>query len=230
MARGRKDHEKAMIAVESEGFVNPHGRILMHDDFEDTPFKWTVAGTGTHFETRQARAAYNGSYGMELDVTAVAPPIPSHATAYRYIPIDVTERLLTELFWRVNTVTDLNTLQLQLYYYDGVNRVEASVIYAPAAAAWFYIDDAGLTVRIPGSEQTLHDEAWNELTISADFSTNEYIVFKSNNVEINMGGIGMQSILSGLGAHVRIWLGAYTTTGNRLLTSTDDVVVRELEI
>jgi hypothetical protein len=229
MARGRHDYEKKVISVESEGYRDLHGRILMQDDFETSPLKWDTAGTGTWFVDRQTRAAYNGSYGLELDVTAVAPPITNHATAYRYIPIDVTERLLTELFWRVNDLTDLFTLHLQMYYYDGVNRVEASIIYNPGTQIWTYINDIGGTVQLQGSNQNLHDNAWNELTISADFSTNEYIVFKSNNVEINMGGIAMQSILSGLGAHVRIWLGAYSRTGNQLIVSIDDTVVRELE-
>jgi hypothetical protein len=230
MARGRKDYEKAVVAVESEGFVNPHGRILLHDDFEDTPLKWLTAGTGTHFETRQARAAYNGSYGLELDVTAALPPIPDFSTAYRLIPIDITERILVELFWRHNDPAALRGFHIQLLYYNGTHRSEARLTYAAATPGWWYVNDVGIPTFLPGSQQLLYANAWNELTIAADFAQNEYITFKSNNIEVNMGGIPCQSILSGLGAHLQIEIETNNNTANQLLVDVDDVIARELEV
>jgi len=230
MARGRKDYEKTVIAVESEGFVNPHGRILMHDDFEDTPLKWLTAGTGTHFETRQARAAYNGSYGLELNVTAVAPPTANVSNVRRYIPIDVTERLLFELFWRANDLTRLQYLEISIRFYDGNRRHYIALNYDRAAGTWDYWDPLGGWTLIPGAAQTFYNNAWNELTLSADFTTDEYIVFKSNNLEVNMGGIACQNIFSGLGAHAEVWMSAFNNTANQLLLSTDDTIIRELEV
>jgi len=230
MARGRKDYEKAVIAVESEGYKDLHGRILMNDDFEDTPFKWYTAGTGTHFESRQAMAAYNGSFGAELDITSDAPPIPRYARMIRTFPVDVTERVLAELFWRANVLTRMSYLIVEIYRYDGTYEDRITLTYYPATQLWTYRNAAGGETQLVGGAQTFADEAWNELTISVDFAANEYITFKSNNLEVNMGGIACSSVLNPAGAHASIWIWAYNTTANKLLVHVDDAVVRELEV
>lgn len=230
MARGRKDYEKAVISVEAEGFVNPHGRILMHDNFEDTPMKWTAVGTGTWFVSRQARAAYNGSFGLELDVTATVLGVTDAVITYRDIPIDVTERLLKEIFWRANDLTRLLYLQFTFLYYDGVTRHYAWIRYNTTLGYWEYYTIGAVWAEIVGSDQAFFDGGWNEFTISCDFRTNEYVVFKSNNLEINMGGILCWSGLSGIGAHVRTEIHAANNTTDQLLVSIDDVIVRELEV
>lgn len=223
MARGRKDYEKTVVSVEAEGFANPHGRILLYDDFEDTPLKWLTGGVGTHFETRQNAAAYNGSYGLQLDTTDTA-------TAYRLIPIDITERLLLELFWQAELLARLVYLEISMRFYDG-NRYHYSAInYDRAAGTWDYWDAAGNWTLIPGAAQTFYDAAWNELTLSVDFSTDRYVIFKSNNIEINMSELICRNTFSGLGAHAEIWISAFADGVNRLIINADDVVVRELEI
>lgn len=229
MARGRKDYEKAVIAVESEGFQNPHGRILMYDDFEDTPLKWDVTGNGINYETRQARAAYNGSYGLELDLTSDAPPTAQYAAAERNIPIDITERLLTELFWRANDLNALYELYIRLQLFTGAEYTTAWIGYVGGAQYWEYYNQAGGWAPIPNANQTFYDEAWNELTLSVDFSNNEYIIFKSNNLEVNMSGIPCRIQGSPAGAHANIRSWIINETSDRLITSIDDVIVRELE-
>ena len=229
MARGRKDYEKAVIAVESEGFQNPHGRILMYDSFEDTPMKWLKDGSGTHSETRQEAAAYNGSFGMRLDVTALTPGIEDRSAAYRYVPIDVTRRLLLELFWRINDLSRLKRFHIRMRFYDGDIWHIAIIEYNQGTEAWYYQQAAGGLVAIPGGNQSFFNNAWNELTISVDFSTDEYLVFKSNNLEINMGGITCQNIGFPFGAHAEVWIVAYSDTGDRLLFDVDEVIMRELE-
>lgn len=230
MARGRKDYEKAVIAVESEGFQNPHGRILMYDDFEDTPLKWVGSGLGMHSETRQARAAYNGSFGLELDITSTAPPIPHYAIAERLIPIDITKRVLIELFWRANDFANMVDFQVLVHWWDGTDRHEMGIMYNPAAGTWYYTNNAGAVTILPGSYQVLYNGAWNELTMSADFATDEYIMFKSNNIEVNMSGIECWSPADPIGSHAMIRIAAYNDSVNQLIVSVDDVVVRELEV
>lgn len=230
MARGRKDYEKSVVAVESEGFVNPHGRILMHDDFEDTPLKWTTTGLGIHSETRQAAAAYNGGFGLRLDITSPVAGLPHHSNVYRHIPIDVTKRLLFETFWRTHNLEYLEYFRISMMFYDENTRHHTEVRYNRVAGAWEYHNTGGGWSLIPGAAQTLYNNGWNELTLSADYSTDEYVVFKSNNIEINIGGIPCRTIPSGLGAHAEIWIATTNDTTNRLLTDIDDVVVRELEV
>lgn len=230
MARGRHDYETAVITVESESYTDRHGRIILQDDFEDTPFKWAGTGTGTHFETRQQRAAYNGSLGAELDITSDAPPGERNATITRHIPIDVTERLLLELFWRANDLTRLNQFAVVMHFYDGERRHYASINYDRANSIWQYWNDAGGVVNIPGSNQRFFNNAWNELTISVDFTIDHYVRFKSNNVEVIMGALPLQNAASGIGAHTEISIVATNITGNQLLMDIDDVVIRELEV
>lgn len=223
MARGRRDYEKAVVAVESEGFANPHGRILMHDGFEDTPLKWLTAGLGTHSETRQAAAAYNGSYGIQLNTT-------NTSSIRRYIPIDVTERLLLELFWQPELIARLLYLEISMRFYDG-NRLHYSAInYDRAAGTWDYWGAGGGWTPVPGAAQTFYSTAWNELTLSVDFSTDRYIILKSNNMEINMSEYICQNVFSGLGAHAEVWISAFADGVNQLILNGDDVVVRELEV
>lgn len=229
MARGRKDYEKAVVAVETEGFVNPHGRILMYDDFEDVPLKWNTAGTGIWTVSRQARAAYNRSFGLEMGVTSAMPPDLDSAGVSRYIPLDITERLLLELFWRANDLTRLAYLDIQVKYFDGANYHNALLQYDRVAGIWNYRNKDNIMVAVPGGAQTFYNNAWNELTLSADFSINEYITFKSNNIEINMGGVECRSVLNGVAAHTVIELIAYNNTADQLLTSIDDIIIRELE-
>ena len=223
MARGRKDYEKTVVSVESEGFANPHGRILMYDDFEDVPLKWITSGMGTHFETRQTAAAYNGSYGLQLDTTQVA-------SAHRLIPIDVTERLLLEFFWQPELIARLTLLEVSMRFYDGNRLHYVAINYDRAAGTWDYWNPAGGWTPIQGAAQTFYDAAWNELTLSADFTTDEYIVFKSNNLEVNMGGITCQNLFSGLGSHAEIWISAFADGVNQLILNVDDVVIREVEM
>lgn len=230
MARGRHDYEKSVISVESEGFQNPHGRILMYDDFEDTPLKWTTLGTGTWFISRQARAAYNRSYGLELDITSDAPPGSRYAQANRYIPMDVTERILLEMFWRANDLTALERLSIELYRRTGTQLHYGSVRYNGIAEYWEYRPVGGIPQYLPGSDQRFTDEAWNELTLAMDFSTAGYITFKSNNMEINMGGTACQTTGNLLPPYMQTTITAATTTGDQLLVDVDDVVVRELEV
>jgi len=223
MARGRKDYEKAVVSVESEGFANPHGRILMYDDFEDTPLKWQTGGMGTHFETRQPTAAYNGSYGLQLDTTQAA-------ASYSLIPIDVTERLLLEFFWQPELIARLTYFEVSIRFFDGNRRHYTAINYDRIAGTWDYWNTVGGWTLIPGAAQSFYDAAWNELTLSADFTTDEYIIFKSNNLEINMGGIACQNIFSGLGAHAEIWISAFADCLYQLIVNVDDVVIRELEV
>lgn len=230
MARGRKDYEQAVVAVESEGSVNPHGRILMYDDFEDTPLKWRTIGSGTHFETRQAAAAYNGGFGLRLDLTAAVPGVPDLSRVFRYIPIDVTKRLLLELFWRVHDLGRLQYLRIYMIFYDGNRRHYTQIRYDRVAGAWEYWTDGGAWALIPGAAQTFYNRSWNELSLSADFATDEHVIFKSNNLEVNMGGLLCQNTFSGFGAHAEIWISVNNDTANQLLVDIDDVVVRELEV
>lgn len=230
MARGRHDYEKAVISVESESYVDRHGRILLQDNLEDTPFKWTGTGTGTHFETRQQRAAYNGSFGAELDITSDAPPAERNAAIERYIPMDITERLLLELFWRANDLTRLGHFAVVLRFYDGAWLHYASINYDRATSTWQYWNDAGGVANIPGSAQRFYNNAWNELTISVDFATDSYVRFKSNNIEVNMGALLLQNVGSGIGAHTEIQIATTNPTADQLIVSIDDVVIRELEV
>lgn len=230
MARGRKDYEKAVVAVESEGYTNPHGRILMHDDFEDAPLKWRTMGSGTHFETRQAAAAYNGGFGLRLDLTAAVPGVIDSSQILRYTPIDVTERLLLEMFWRANDLERLLYLRIRQIFYDGNRRHYIGIRYNRVAGVWEYWTAGAAWAQIPGAAQTFYDTGWNELSLSADFSTDEHVIFKSNNLEVNMGGLGCQNTFSGFGAHMETWISADNNTANQLLVDIDDVVIRELEV
>lgn len=230
MARGRHDYEKAVIVVESEGFANPHGRILMYDDFEDTPLKWLTSGTMTHSETRQHPAAYSGSFGLRLDVTPTAIPWVGVTTARRLIPCDVTKRILSEIFWRTSVETQTTAFDMQLEYYDGVRLHTAAIRYATVGPGWFYLDDAGIWVQMAGMHQRVEDNAWNELMFSVDFTTDEYITSKSNNLERNMGGIACQNVASGLGSHLACQIQLSTVTNQNTLADIDDVVIRELEV
>lgn len=229
MARGRKDYEKAVIVVESEGYQDLHGRILMQDDFEDTPYKWTGTGLGTHFETRQQRAAYNGSFGAELDIISDAPPAERYARMTRRVPIDVTERLEFETFWRVNDLDRLSTLGFWIEFYDGAVQHRAMTRYNQPNEIWEYVNQDNAIVDITGSEQTIKDESWNELTLSIDFSTDRYIRMKSNNMEINMGETRCRSTGLPVGAYAILWITAANTTADQLIVSIDDAVLKELE-
>lgn len=229
MARGRRDYEKAVVAVESEGYQDLHGRILMNDDFENTPFKWTGTGTGTHFETRQQRAAYNGSMGAELEVASDAPPASRDATILRYVPTDVTERLAFEIFWRANDITIMNSIEILMLLFDGVEFHRTEILYDQPNEIWRYRNDANVVVDLPGSEQTFRNEAWNELMLSADMAADEYIRMKSNNMEINMGGLGCTHLGAPAGGHLRIHIQATNITADQLIISIDDAVLKELE-
>lgn len=229
MARGRRDYEKAVVAVESEGYRDLHGRILMNDTFEDTPFKWTSDGTGHHFETRQQRAAYNGSVGAELEVTSDFPPTFRTSEMWRYAPIDVTRRLELEMFWRVNDTDNLSVMQTRIQFWDGTAFHVAGVEYNQDIQQWRYTNNAGATVDLPGAEQTIYGGGWNELTLSADFATDRYIRAKSNNMEINMGEIPAWNFGNLAGAHVAVFIVAGTVAGDPLILSIDDVVLKELE-
>ena len=229
MARGRHDYEKTVIAVESEGYRDMHGRILMIDDFEDTPFKWTGAGSGTHFETRQARAAYNGSYGAELDITSDAPPAARTSSITRNVPIDVTERLLMELFWKASALARLYFFTIEIQLYDGAEYHRIELRYEQTTNIWQYRDDGGARVDLPGSEQTFYDNAWNELTLRGDFTADRYISMKSNNLELNMGHIPSQHNNNLTAAHLNVAISAANITANQLIVSLDDVVLKELE-
>ena len=222
MTRGRKDYEKAVIAVESEGFQNPHGRILMYDDFEDAPLKWLTAGAGTWSVSRQAAAAYNRSYGMQLDTDTMA-------VTYRLVPIDVTKRLLLEFFWQVELIARLVHLEVVVRFFDGNRLHYAAIGYYPTLGVWLYWNSAGGWIPIPGSDATFYDGAWNELTMSVDFSTDKYIVFKSNNIEVNIGELSCQNSADGSGAHAEVFMLAEADGTNELIMNVDDVVLRELE-
>lgn len=230
MARGRKDYEKAVIVVESEGYQDLHGRILMNDNIEDTPIKWGGLGSGDWFVTRQQRAAYNGSFGLELDITSDAPPGQRVAQAVRMVPIDITERILAELFWRAEPVAQLDYFEVVLQRYTGTERKFAAVRYDRAAQHWEYMNDTPAWVQLPGSNQEIHDGGWNELTLSADCNTDNYITFKSNNVGINMGAMAIPTPGSPTAAHLEIWLSAYNSTDTQLIVSIDDAVIRELAV
>jgi len=230
MARGRKDYEKAVIAVQSEGYTDLHGRILMNDNFEDTPFKWATAGTGTWFADRQARAAYNGSYGAELDVTSDAPPAQRTAQMLRLIPIDVTQRLEFQMFWRANFLARMNHLEVWVQYYDGADAHSAVIRYDGINEIWEYRDSTGAMTNLPGSEQIFFDGSWNELSLSVDFATDRYITFKSNNMEINMGDIACRMFGNPLPARLYFQIRTGNITANQLLVSIDDAVVKELEV
>ena len=229
MARGRKDYEKAVIAVESEGYQDLHGRILLNDNFEDTPFKWIGYGNGTHYETRQQRAAYNGSFGAELDITGPGPIGARYSGILRYAPIDVTERLQMELFWRPNDVSIIDRFEIWTEYYDGTERHQAMIQWMQVNQQWGNLNDLGGVSLIQGGEQSFRNDAWNELTMSIDFSTDEYIRAKSNNIDINMGGIPCWNQNNATGAHVRIAILTGNTTANQLIVSIDDATLKELE-
>lgn len=230
MARGHRDYEKAVVAVESEGYQDLHGRILVNDTFEDTPFKWVGVGNGTHFETRQQRAAYNGSLGAELEITSDAPPAQRLSQIGRLFPVDVTQRLMTELFWQADVIAPMDFFTVNIIRYAETGREDAGIRYNRAAQYWEYYDATPAWVELPGSHQTIYGTAWNELSLSADFATNEYISFKSNDLEINMGGIPARTLGPFLGAHAEIWITAENSTANRLRIAIDDVVVKELEV
>jgi len=230
MARGRHDYEKKVIAVESEGYQDLHGRILMNDNFEDTPFKWAGSGSGTHFEARQARAAYNGSYGAELDLTSDAPPAARSSRIQRYVPIDITERFELELFWRANVIARMRNMNLWIEYYAGAQYNNILIQYWQPTAEWRYMNAASGIVPIPGAAQLLYDNGWNELTLSADFATDHHIRMKSNNMEINMGALPCRHNDNLTGAHVTLWLEVSITTANQLLVSIDDAILKELEV
>ena len=229
MARGRHDYEKKVIAVESEGYQDLHGRGLMNDNLEDAPFKWIGSGTGIHTESRQARAAYNGGYGMELDITSTLPPNVQRSGVLRYIPIDVTERLEFKAFWRADVVARLFQLEYIIEYYNGAQYLSTAIRYNRTNTAWTYFDQVGGWTAIPNSVQTFYDNAWNELTLSVDFSVSEYIRMKCNNMDLNMGGIPCRNMNNLTGAHAEVWIHVYNDTGNQLLVSFDDLVVKELE-
>ena len=230
MARGHRDYEKAVVSVESEGFVNPHGRVLMYDNFEDTPFKWNTIGDGIHAETRQQRAAYNGSLGVELNVISNAPPNERYSGIAREIPVDITRRMIAELFWRTNELDWLASFIIELTRWTGTWQERGTLIYNGATETWNYLNDVGGNTPLTNGLQTFYDGAWNEFTLSIDFQTDEYITFKSNDLEINMGAIPIHRTLSGLGAHAAIVIAAFNITANQLIVSIDDVIVRELEV
>jgi hypothetical protein len=230
MARGRRDYEKAVVAVESIGYPDLHGRILMQDNFEDTPLKWGGIGSGNWFVTRQQRAAYNGSFGMELDITSDAPPAQRVAQAVRIVPIDVTERIMGEIFWRAEPTAQLDYFEMVLQRYTGAERKTAAVRYNAAAQYWEYLNDVPVWVQLQGSNQEIHGDAWNELTLSADCNTDHYITFKSNNIGLNMGGVAITTPGNLTAAHFEIWLSAYNITGTQLRVSIDDAVLKELEV
>lgn len=229
MARGRKDYEKAVIVVESEGYQDLHGRILMNDTFEDTPLKWIGTGAGTWSVTRQQRAAYNGSLGLELSVISELPPGERYANAERMIPTDLTRRIRTELFFRINRPARMIHFTINIDHYDGERLRVASLRYVVATTRWQYRSPLAGFVDIPGGVQVLQDDAWNEITFDVDFAINNYIRVKSNNLEINMAALGMPDAFSALGPHAIISLEAVNNTGLELILSTDDIVVKELE-
>ena len=229
MARGRKDYEKAVIVVESEGYQDLHGRILMTYNFEDTPFKWMFAGDGAHFETRQQRAAYNGSIGAELAVASDAPPAVRYSQMFRHVPVDVTERMAFEMFWRPNIIARMYQLEIEVELFDGAQYHSVEVRYDLATTIWEYNNPITGWTEIEGSGQTFFNAAWNEFTLSVDFSTDHYIRMKSNNIEVNMGEIGCTNFGMLVGAHAVVTLTARTTSGDQLIVSIDDAVLKELE-
>jgi len=205
-----------------------HGKIRLHDDLEDTPLKWTttVASTGTVL--RQAAAAYNGSFGLQLAITAALPPAVESAEGYRTLPLGQGDRAALEFFWRCADFTEMSFMIIRFRFWDGTNFHNASIEYLATSHEWLYYSELLGWQQIPNGRQVLRNNAWNEFILAADYRNDRYIHLISNNTKYDLTPYTLNHGGNLEGTRSEIQMQIHSNSGNLCTTDFDDIVAKEL--
>jgi len=228
MARGRHDYEKSVVAVEMEGLKPAHGRTLMFDDFEDTPLKWTPLSACTYSLTRQAAAAYNGSFGMQILSARVGAAVPCSAQAIRQVPLGVEERAQYEMYWKIGDQSLAANLNFGVVWHDELQQHYALIRYVPAVPpglGWWQIWDGAWNNLL---QQRIMDGAWNEFSLRCDFGTDRYIDLTLNNRETNISNWNIEVGGVPTGSHLFAYVQVDPNSVAAVTTQYDDILIREV--
>ena len=175
------------------------GDIIFYDDFEDTPLKFTSAGTGT--AVRSNTTARNRSFSLECTTEATQD---RYAGATYYLTDFHTDGKIGMQTTFASAAFDY-AIRLTNAYCDGTNYHMAYIKYIYSSGTLQYQDSGGLWATIATGVSYAADlKNWATLKVVFDISTDKFTRLLAFGNEYDLSAYDMPSAASGLGPYLYV--------------------------
>jgi len=213
--------------VEVVGLVEELGTVLLFDDIEDL-FKWIGSGTGTDWIVEKSTTeAFSGSASLHIKTKATSPAAGDNVSAVRKFALSIGKKLSLEFRFRYVSKTYVDSVVCGFGFYDGANYHRGWFRYLPPEGKWQYMKSDGTYEDIPGGTQALHQDGWHRLRVILDFEKDEYVLFQSNDLLVDMTGKKLRVTPSTTDIYTFVSLTVWAETAARAESYFDDVLCKE---
>ena len=202
------------------------GRQIWIDGFEEVALQWNTGAAGGGTATRVTTNAWRGAASVLLNTPAVAGA---------YIRLDKlfyspeTGRYAAEITWASDTNT-FTRLNLELFYYDGVNYWHGLVGLSGVNARWWYITLLGVYVYFtPPVNQDNNIHYWHKMKVVIDIDNHVYARCLFDGNEVPMTTIPLATGLSGLSPRIMARITLNGGAGGAYNAYIDDFILTHLE-
>jgi hypothetical protein len=164
-------------------------RLFWRDDMEDyTVMKWiaTDVPNAVLSYVNNEIPAFEGDYVLKT----INPADTASQLRTRYFGMLPRKINAFEIrWWRPANLTHM---EFFLVSNNGVDtRYYAGVRWNQATAAWEYRDSGGVWHNIPNSPQTIVEESWNFLRLSADFQNYRFHRLVCNELDLDLASLNI---------------------------------------
>lgn len=146
----------------------PGGRMVLYDDFEDTPLKWASAGTGSI--ARDANYPYSGGACMLLTSGATSG---NQIYASRKFSRLLNEKIGFEL-WAYIPDEDVKLVDIAIELYDGTYLNDPEVYYDFTTEKWYYRDSDRNWVALHTAAKPWELTAYHHIKFTVNHEDRKY--------------------------------------------------------
>ena len=155
--------------------IQPTGRLICQDDFEDTTFKWFSTGDagGTVSRDTSNQKPFSGAACMIITTAATTG---FEYFAFRRFNLLQNKRIGFQCWFLASSLTSVNEIRFHIEEKSGSVRTSFAVKYLPASQKWQYLDSNGNYSDIPdGAYTRWHVDAHQHIKLVVDMENAKYV-------------------------------------------------------
>ncbi len=155
--------------------------IICLDDMSGL-LKWDpIFESGDAIYELDPSKAYSGNQSLRLKTRVEGAAVGDKIGVQRRLHYPVSRKVTYTWVFRQTNLGSAEFITFECSFFDGTKQHYADIRYFPGVPNWSYRNSGGTYTPLPDTAITLFTGSWNLLSMTIDFSTDEYVNATLNN-------------------------------------------------
>jgi len=165
--------------------------LILYDDLEGL-LKWTAEGTGADYAVELSETdCFYGNKSLHLKTRVTDPAANDYTRASRTIPVPSTNFIEASFLFKLSDNSDTSYFDFKIDFEYNLQRIQAGISYRGSSDIWAYINSAGSTVNLTGSDIPVTEDCWHRVKLRINVATGYYDKLTVDNDVFDMSALAL---------------------------------------